>query len=205
MANVRYPVGTGKFAVLETNKVDFRDDQALIIDDMEFDTASFGTANLDHAENGMIFDVDQITRTVKVATDGGAATENYGIMYTSEKIYNDIYRGLDNFSLDLNNVDTATGLMTDITFMPRLGILTKNELFTTDCICYDDTEFTTLALFETALQNVATTPLYGYPSDMGAIKVTATAPTGAWLALQIVKWYTGPNDKPAAQFVVVRV
>lgn len=82
------------------------------------------------AENGMLFAIDNVTRTLKKATLALAASEMIGINYSTEHIYDERNSGLKDFYL--------TG---GENFLPRLGYLAAGDKFTLNTVCYDNSAF----------------------------------------------------------------
>ena len=119
--------------------------------------------SLEYVENGMILAVDKVNRTVKYVQDN---TLPYALNYTSEHLYDEQKNGLKDFRLGQE------------TFLPRLGYLSVGDSFTTNCICYDTEEYTNDEAVDTALKAYKTTPVYGTVSNIGAVKLTKTAPQG---------------------------
>ena len=178
------------FGQCELNNAAFRRD-GRIEAQCELDETDFAT---DVAENGMLLAVDKINKTIKYAVD---ASLPIALNYSAEHMYDDRANGLKDFSLKRGE------------FYPRVGYLAVGDLFTTNCICYDDSEFEADAQEETtaedalvaALEDVATTQLYGGISANGAIKISATKPqVGPVLA--VVKKTTMPDGQLAVQFQV---
>lgn len=171
------------FGQLELNQVAFRRD-GRIEAQCALDETDFADVP---AENGMLLAIDRVNRTVKFATDGSLPI---ALNYTTEHMYDERHNALKDFSLERG------------TFLPRLGYLSTGELFTTNCIAYDDSEFTDEDALETAVDAIATTPLYGGISAGGAIKVTATKPT-AGPVLLVVEKTTMPDRQFALKFQVL--
>lgn len=140
------------------------------------------------AENGMLLAVDAANGIVKLPEE--SETLPIALNYTSERIYNQFTPGLKNFHLEANKGHC-----------PRMGYLTIGEIFTTNCLCYDDSEFTTEDLLKTALTAAATTPVYGGISTIGAIKLTKTKPT-VGPVLRVVKATTMPDGQYAVELQV---
>ena len=184
------------FGQLELNQVAFRRDGRVeaqcALDDTDFATVP--------AENGMILAVDRINRKIKFATEDNVETMPVALNYTTEHMYDERANALKDFSLPRG------------TFYPRLGFLSAGELFTTNCIGYDDAEWTATGSgttaktadenFETACKAIKTTPLYGGVSDEGAIVVSATAPTYGPV-LKVVEATTMPDGTFGLKFQVV--
>lgn len=169
------------YGQIELNQVAFRRD-GRIEAQCALDATDFADKP---AENGMLLAVDNVTRTVKMPVDGSLPI---GLNYSSEHIYDERTPGLKNFKLERGE------------FLPRLGYLDDaNDKFTTNCVCYDDTEFTSEEAFLEALDNVGTTRLYGGACAVGAIKVSATKPTYGPVLL-VLKKTTMPDGQVAVKF-----
>ena len=174
------------YGQIELNQVAFRRD-GRIEAQCALDATDFATIP---AENGMLLSVDNVTRTIKLAKN-----DNFPIAlnYTAEHMYDERTPGLKNFKLNRGEV------------LPRLGYLATGDKFTTNCVCYDDTEFakgdnaSAEATFVAALEKVGTTALYGGISDVGAIKISATKPT-AGPVLLVLKKTTMPDGQMAVKF-----
>lgn len=183
------------FGQLELNQVTFRRDGRIeaqcALDDTDFADVP--------AENGMILAIDRINRAVKFATEANVETMPVALNYTTEHMYDERANALKDFSLPRG------------TFYPRLGFLSVGELFTTNCIGYDDAEWTATGSgdtaktadenFETACKAIKTTPLYGGVSDKGAIVVSATAPKYGPV-LKVVEATTMPDGTFGLKFQV---
>ena len=175
------------FGQIELNQVSFRRD-GRVEAQCALDATDFASVP---AENGMLLAVDRVNRTVKFPTAAVAAKMPIALNYTTEHMYDERANALKDFKLERG------------TFLPRLGFLSVGELFTTNCICMDESEFAdedALAAATTAAA-LATTPLYGGISDEGAIKVSATAPTAGPVLLAVEKT-TMPDGQFALKFQV---
>lgn len=175
------------YGQLELNNVAFRRD-GRIEAQCALDATDFADVP---AENGMLLAVDNINRVVKFATD---ASLPIALNYTTEHMYDERTPGLKNFKLDI-----ADG------FYPRLGYLAVGDKFTTNCISYDSTSdatFTGDEAFKTALDNIATTKLYGGIAEDGSIKVSATKPTAGPVLLVVAKT-TMPDGQLGIKFQVL--
>ena len=139
------------------------------------------------AENGMLLGVDVVKKVVKYS-DG---TLPIALNYSAEHAYNAQKMGLKDFYL-------VPG-----TFLPRLGYPAVGDKFTTNCVCYDTSEFTDESTLMSALDSVATTPVYGVASSAGAIQLTKTKPSSG-LVLTSQKG-TLPDGQFGVKFQVVAV
>jgi hypothetical protein len=174
------------FGQLELNQVAFRRD-GRIEAQCALDATDFASVP---AENGMLLAVDRVNRTVKFPTSANVAVMPVALNYTTEHMYDERANSLKDFKLERG------------TFLPRLGFLSVGELFTTNCIGMDDSEFADNDALETALEAIDTTPLYGGISDEGAIAVSATAPT-AGPVLKVVEKTTMPDGQLGIKFQVL--
>ena len=164
------------FGQLELNQVAFRRDGRI-----EAQCALGDDFAKVPAENGMLLAVDNIHRIVKFPVAG----EKFPIAlnYTTEHMYDERHKALRDFSL-------AKG-----SFLPRLGYLAVGDKFTTNCLCYDDAEFENEAAIMEAYKSEM---LYGGISEMGAIKVSKTAPTEGPVLMAVLG--TGAGSMPDGQF-----
>ena len=184
------------FGQLELNQVSFRRD-GRVEAQCALDATDFASVP---AENGMLLAVDRVNRTVKFPTTANVAKMPVALNYTTEHMYDERANALKDFKLEIGS------------FYPRLGFLSVGELFTTNCVGYDDTEWTATgsgATAKTANQNfmeacaaVGTTPLYGGVSDAGAIAVSATKPS-AGPVLKVVEATTMPDGTFGIKFQVL--
>ena len=75
-----------------------------------------------------------------------------------------------------------------------MGYPAVGDLFTTNTLCYDDTEYTSEEALLTALKACNTAVVYAGVSTNGAWKVSATKPTAGVVA-KVVKAYTMPDGQ----------
>ena len=176
------------FGQLELNQVSFRRD-GRIEAQCALDATDFASVP---AENGMLLAVDRVNRTVKFPTAANAAKMPIALNYTTEHMYDERANALKDFKLERG------------TFLPRLGFLSVGELFTTNCICMDESAFANQAALAaaTTATALAATPLYGGISSMGAIKVSATKPSVGPVLL-VVEQTTMPDAQFALKFQVL--
>lgn len=173
------------FASLELNRVS-APIAGRVIADLDLDGFVEGTDR--PAENGMILAYNYATGKV-TRPSGSDAT--LGLHYSTEKEYYTHEVGLNKFKLYEGG------------FKPRLLIPAVGDRFTTNAIAYDDAEFADDAELEAALEDIATTPLFGIPCTEGGIQVTATAGTGS-LILRVNKYTTVPNGDVGVKFDVIK-
>lgn len=175
------------YGQLELNNVAFRRD-GRVEAQCALDATDFADAK---AENGMLLAVDNVTRTVKFATDDSFPI---AINYSAEHMYREDEVGLKDFSLSIEDG-----------FCPRLGYLAVGDKFTTNCIAYDDSEFTSEEDLKEAFEQDALedAPVYGGISETGAIKVSATKPTVGPVLLA-VKGYTMPDGQFGVKFQTLK-
>ena len=169
------------YGQIELNKVAFRRD-GRIEAQCKIDTA------IDYVENGMLLAIDKANGKV------GYPTANSGLIalnYTTEHMYDE--RNV--FALKKFRLDNGS-------FLPRLGFLSTGDVFTTNCVSYDTSEYAPEAALKTALKAAGTTPVYGEPCADGSIKLTATLTAGA-VNLQVVKETTMPDGQYAVKFIAL--
>ena len=174
------------FGQLELNNAAFRRD-GRVEAQCALDATDF--ANVP-AENGMLLSVDRVNRVVKFADT--SKDMPIGINYTAEHMYDNINNGLKDFKLERG------------TFLPRIGYLAAGDLFTTNCIGYDTTDFANDAALKTAVvkATLAATPVYGGVGTNGAILVTKTKPQAGPI-LKVVEGTTMPDGQFALKFQVL--
>ena len=174
------------FGQLELNQVAFprdgRVEAQCALDDTDFASVP--------AENGMLLAVDRVNRKIKFPVSAVIADCPVALNYTAEHMYDERANALKDFKLEIGS------------FYPRLGFLSVGELFTTNCIGYDSSEFADDDAVISAAEALATTALYGGISDEGAIAVSATAPT-AGPVLKAVEKTTMPDGQFAIKFQVL--
>lgn len=114
------------------------------------------------AENGMILAVDTAKREVRLPK----ADEDcpLAVVYTSEHLYSDREDGLKNF---INKKGSY----------PRMGYPAIHDIWTTNTIGYDSSEFSSNDNVVAAIKNAGETALYGKVGAEGVVTLTATKPT----------------------------
>lgn len=181
MAMAKFPVE--KYASLEMNRAAYLKNGEVV---SQLPLASAFTAAAP-CENGMWVDADKAHGEIKLPV---ATTVVYGIVYTTEKEYNDGIGGLKNFKQIAGQY-------------PRVGIMHKGDTFTTNCAQYDTSEFDDMDALEEALAAIATTPLYVAPvANSGRPKITATKPSSGFYGT-VIKEFTMPNGEPAIKYNIV--
>lgn len=194
MAHTKFGKGYGQ---IELNNVFFRREGAIeaqcALDTNDFAFEGEANESKGYCENGMILAVDKTNNLVKLPTD--AANEVYALVYSTEHMYDERKNSLGDFYLPAG------------TFYPRLGYIKKGEVFTTNCVCYEETDFPTTET-ETTVEAVIkkaieANEVYGVPSVHGRIHLTKDAKDSS-LVLKAVKYYTMPNGTPGIKFQVMR-
>ena len=170
------------YGQLELNNVAFRRDGR--IEAQCKPAAALASAVL---ENGMLLAVDNATRTVTYATDSSLPI---ALHYSAEHLYDERYPGLKNWYLKGSD-----------DFLPRLGYLAVGDKFTTNCISYSTSEFATTTALNSALDALATSPLYGGVSNDGSIAIATSAPTFGPV-LRAVQKTTMPDGQLGLKFQV---
>lgn len=180
------------YGQLELNNVAFRRDGRVeaqcALDETDF-------ANVP-AENGMLLAVDRVARRVRFCE----ADEELPIAlnYTAEHMYDERANALKDFKLERG------------TFLPRLGYLSVGELFTTNCVGYDQGsgsgQFADDDALIAKLEKIgaATNPatIYGGISQEGAIALSETAPSVGPVLLA-VEYTTMPDGTDGIKFQVL--
>ena len=174
------------FGQLELNQVAFPRD-GRIEAQCALDATDFASVP---AENGMLLAVDRVNRAVKFPTSANVAVMPVAINYSAEHMYDERANSLKDFKLERGE------------FFPRLGFLSKGELFTTNCLCYDSSDFADDDAVIAAAEAIATTAMYGGVSDNGAILLSDAAPQ-AGPVLKVVEKTTMPDGQFALKFQVL--
>lgn len=184
MANVRFPLE--KYASLELNQVEF------VVTGMIMSQTPLGEEFTEDApcENGMWVCVDKSKGTVDSIED---INEPIGIVYTTEKEYDMYHYGLKHFGRKVAGD------------YPRVGIFSKGDTVTTNCLQYDDGEFANEDALYNALKAFATTPVYVVPVVGSPVpKLTATKPASGTYA-KVCKFYTVPNGEKGVKYQIVNI
>jgi len=189
--SMRYRPHEKVYAAVELNQVAFQIDGRV---ESQMPLGEAFTID-DPCENGMWVVADYATGAVNPPA---AATDKLiGIVYTTEKEYDDYHYGLQYFGRKVKGD------------YPRIGFMDEGDSITSNCFQYDDTEFTDAsgakehsALFA-ALKAANTTPVYVVPvADSPIPKLTATKPSGGFYA-KVAKFYTMPNGEPGVMYQVI--
>lgn len=115
------------------------------------------------AENGMILAVDTAKREVRLPKAEGEDCP-LAVVYTSEHLYSDREDGLKNF---INKEGSY----------PRMGYPAIHDIWTTNTIGYDSSEFNSNDEVVEAIKNAGKKALYGKVGAEGVVTLTATKPT----------------------------
>lgn len=183
------------YGQLELNQVAFRRD-GRVEAQLPLDTTDFASVP---AENGMLLAVDKVAG--KVRFPDATETAPIALNYTTEHMYDERKKGLKNFATFKDG------------FYPRMGYLSVGDRFTTNCVSYDGSTYATVDDFVDALDDVATTPLYGVPNTDGSILIVDDlndAPTDSSLVLAVIPPFKGvghtmPDGTIGVKFEVYKV
>ena len=132
-------------------------------------------------ENGMWVDADKANGEIKLPS---ANTKVFGIVYTTEKEYNDGFYGLKQF----HQVEGD---------YPRVGILHQGDTFTTSCVKLDTATYDTDAKIKTAIAS----GLYVNYSTDGRPQL-ATTGSGTCYG-KVIALTTMPNGEKAIKYNIV--
>ena len=171
------------YSQLELNNVAFRRDgriEAQCALDEGFSEAP--------AENGMLLAVDKANGLIKLPVDGSLPI---ALNYSAEHMYDESKTGLKNFCLRPKDG-----------CYPRMGYLSVGDLFTTNCLCYNESDFASESVLEEALGKLGETAVYGGADASGRICLAKTKPTYGPV-LKAVKFYTMPNGESGVKFQVI--
>lgn len=164
------------YGQLELNQVAFRRD-GRVEAQMPYDVSTEGTKY----ENGMVVILDKSTNVVKK----GAIKEGdlYGIIYTSEELYDNRKPGLKNFGVEVIDGEAKGPEGYDV--LPRIGFLAVGDRFTTNTVV--TAEYAKGDVVSVAATNEWT-------------KAEATAgPEGV-----VAEVYTMPDGQPAIKIVITK-
>ena len=147
-------------------------------------------------ENGMWVVGDKAAGAINPPT--AATSAPIGIVYTTEKEYDDYHMGLQRFGRKVAGD------------YPRVGLLGVGDTVTTNCLQYNTTNFANDAALDTALKAIDTTPLYvaiatGATGSAAAVpEIVKTIPQ-AGIYAKIVKYYTIPNGGKGVKYQIIRI
>ena len=127
-----------------------------------------------------------------------------GIVYTTEKEYDDMHYGLQRFGRKIAGD------------LPRVGLFGIGDTVTTNCLQYSKSNFATEALLLEALKkdlSVAANALYVVPgvnSDLAdssakAVPEIVKSAPGSGIYARITKFYTIPNGGIGVKYQIMRV
>lgn len=185
MAMKRFPCE--KYASLELNQVSFSK-TGMVVSQTPLDKTAFPESA--PCENGMWVVADKSTGTLKPCTAVG--DKPFGIVYTTEKEYDDYNIGLKNFAHRVGAY-------------PRVGIFSLGDTVTTNCLQYNDTTYATEAALFAALEAYATTPVYVAPVAGSAVpQLTASKPASGTYG-KVTKFYTMPNGERGVKYEIVNL
>lgn len=196
--------GIDGYGQLELNNVFFRREGAIeaqcALDPEQFALEGKADDEKIYAENGMILAVDKANGIVKLPTKEESFLP-LALNYSTEHMYDERHKRLGDYYLPAG------------TFYPRMGYLKRGEIFTTNCLAYDDTTFVAAegktsdeALIE-ALKS-SDNVYFGIPCELGAIQIINSELAGAEetdkrVVLRVVKCYTMPDGTPGVKFQVL--
>lgn len=147
----------------------------------------------EYCENGMLLAVDNIRRIVKKPVAGEAYP--IALVYSAEVPYDERHQGLKDFALSKDG------------YLPRLGYLSAQDKYTTNCLAYDTDEFADDAAFIEAVKEAtkaeSTAPLFGTECELGVTLVTATVPETNKVKMIAAKATTMPDGQFAIKFHTV--
>jgi hypothetical protein len=197
--SVKYRHGEKLYATLELNQVAFPKTGMVVSQTPLGEEFTIDAP----CENGMWVVADKAAGTINSPT---AATDKpIGIVYTTEKEYDDNHYGLQTFGRKIAGD------------YPRVGIFGIGDTVTTNCLQYDDSEFAATsgddaktsdeALFE-ALEAIDTTPLYVIPGVAAtdtskAVPVITKNQPMSGIYAKVVKFYTVPNGEKGVKYQII--
>lgn len=169
------------YGQLELNQVAFRRDGRV-----EAQVPFYGAEGAT-CENGMILSVDKGAKKAEYA--GAQLTGKlFGIVYTSEELYDETACGLKDFGLKV--VDGEVVGPKGYNVYPRIGYLSKGDRFTTNAIQGADAGVT-----------VSVGDFAGVGAS-GFIAMSTTAPTNGPV-LKVAEITTMPDGQDAVKFIVI--
>ena len=174
------------YASLELNQVAFPK-TGMVVSQTPLGTA-FTKAN--PCENGMWVVADKAAGAINPPA---AATDSLiGIVYTTEKEYDREHYGLQRFGRKVAGD------------YPRVGIFGLGDTVTTNCLQYDEGEFTTEAkLWEALEKDLAANPLYVKAVAGSPVPQLTASKPGSGTYAKVVKFYTVPNGGKGVKYQIV--
>ena len=162
-------------------------------------------------ENGMWVVGDKAAGAINPPT--AATSAPIGIVYTTEKEYDDYHMGLQRFGHKVAGD------------YPRVGLLGVGDTVTTNCLQYDDTVFQAVttganqmtaeeALLTELKKDLTANPLYVAIKPVGQNETVSAAnavpqivknPPQAGIYGKIVKFYTIPNGGLGVKYQIIRI
>ena len=141
-------------------------------------------------ENGMWVCAETANGVMKSIAE---VTDPIGVVFTSEKEYDDYHVGLKTFGRKIAGD------------MPRVGVFALGDILTTNCLQYDESEYANEEALFAALEACQTTPVYVVPVVGSPVpKLTATKPATGLVA-RVVKLYTVPNGERGVKYEIIRL
>jgi len=187
----KYRPGEKLYATLELNQVAFPKTGMVVSQTPLSDDFTLAAP----CENGMWVVADKAAGVI--AAPAAATDKPIGIVYTTEKEYDMYHYGLQTFGRKIAGD------------YPRVGLLGIGDTVTTNCLQYNESEFANDAALFTALEDIATTPLYVIPGVAGATavekavpQITASKP-GSGIYAKVVKFYTVPNGEKGVKYQII--
>ena len=186
-----------QYASLELNQVAFPKTGMVVSQTplgAKFTTDSSVNGAYGVCENGMWVVADKAAGVI----DAPAAVTDkpIGIVYTTEKEYDNFHYGLKTFGRKVAGD------------YPRVGLLGIGDTVTTNCLQYDTTNFANDAALDTYLAgDLTTAPAYVVVKAGSPIPeiVKALPQNYAGIYGRIVKYYTVPNGEKGVKYQIVRV
>ena len=184
-----YRNGEKVYASLELNQVAFPK-TGMVVSQLPLGSA-FTAAN--PCENGMWLVCDK--SAAALAAPAAATDKLIGIVYTSEKEYDNYHYGLQTFGRKVAGD------------YPRVGLLAEGDTVTTNCLQYNTNDFANDTALDTALKAIGSTPLYVAICAGSAIPqiITSTDIPASGIYGKIVKYYTMPNGEKGVKYQIVRI
>ena len=141
-------------------------------------------------ENGMWVWAETANGVMKSIAE---VTDPIGVVFTSEKEYDDYHVGLKTFGRKVAGD------------YPRVGIFSIGDKVTTNCLQYDESEYASEEALFAALDACQTAPVYVVPVAGSPVpKLTATKPATGLVA-RVVKFYTVPNGERGVKYEIIRL